>query len=75
MIVRTITIGRRQFLDLGGDMLPIDKIKQIKTDGVANGGCSNSVQVIVEGFDDREFIYAYENADAIRTFLNREYKR
>lgn len=66
------TIGGREFLDCGGILIPIDQIKQIQTEGVANGGCSNSVLIEVEGYDPREFIWAYENADAIREFIQQE---
>lgn len=71
MIVHTLKIGDRNFINVGGDIIPIDQIKCIKTENVKNGGCNNSVQIIVEGYDDYEYIWAYDNADSIREFLSK----
>ena len=61
-------VGNREFLVIGNDMIPIDKIIRIQTDNVPNGSCDNSVLIKLEGSEER-LIWAYENADAIRSFL------
>lgn len=69
MRIRKIKIGSRDFLDIGGDYIPIDDILHIKTKNVKNGGCDNNVQIIVEGHDEYDFIWTYDDADVIREFL------
>ncbi len=67
MKVYITSIGKRKFLNLGDDVIPVDRIKSIDLDA-PNGGCDNSVRVITDDPKD-DYIWAYENADAIRSFL------
>lgn len=67
MIVKNIQIGNRAMLVVGDHIIPIDRIKCFDLDP-PNGGCDNSVRIITDDPDDN-FIWAYENADSIRKFL------
>lgn len=69
MDVFTKKIGDREFLIAGTSMVPVDRIRRIDLDA-PNGGCDNSVRVYL-GDPDEEYIWAYENADAVRAFLTR----
>lgn len=68
--VSTTTIGSREFLIVGRHAIPVDRITRIDLDAV-NGGCDNSVRIHTDDEDD-SYVWAYENADAIRAFLVKE---
>ena len=68
MHIRIITLGSREFLYIQGSVsIPIDRIKHIDLNA-PNGGADNSVRIITDD-DKDDLIFAFENADAIRTFL------
>lgn len=47
--------------------LPIDRITHIDLNA-PNGGCNNSVRIHTDN-PDEDYTFAYENADAVREFL------
>lgn len=67
MVVSDQLVSGRKFLRCGDHMIPVDRIKSIDLQA-ANGGCSNSVRIITDD-PEEHFIWAYENADAIRKHL------
>jgi hypothetical protein len=69
MLVQLTMLGNRKFLHLDGRIaIPIDRIKRFDFN-VANGGASGHSVKIVTDDPDEEFIYAFENCDAIKAFL------
>lgn len=69
MEVGITKVGSREFLNLGDVVVPVDKIRVFDFN-VPNGGASgNSVQVVTDD-PDSEIIFAFENCDAIREWLN-----
>lgn len=62
----TNLLGRR-LLVIGKHVIPIDRIVSLNLDA-PNGGCNNAVRIVTDDPDD-DYIWAYENADAIREFL------
>ena len=65
--VYTATIGGRECLVVGNIVIPVDRIKAIDMNA-PNGGSTNSVRIVTDDPDER-FVWAYENADAIRDFV------
>ncbi len=62
-----VNVAGRQFFRVGNTMIPVDRIKSIDLDP-PNGGCNNSVRIVTDDPED-DYIWAYENADVIRSFL------
>lgn len=67
MDVYTTFIGQREFLVAGRSMIPVNRITKIDLQA-PNGGCGNSVRIDTDD-PDESYIWAYENADAIRAFI------
>jgi len=68
MKIEAIKIGERQFLMLDDTSIPIDRIRAFDFQ-VANGGASGrSVKIVTDDPND-DYIYAFENRDAILEFL------
>lgn len=69
MLIQVVRIGETEFLDLGVLIIPVSRIKKFDF-GVANGGATgNSVQIVTDD-PDEEIIFAYENRDTIKRFLD-----
>ncbi len=62
-----IKVGSREFLRIGKDMIPVDRIKQIDLEA-SSGGCVNSVQIFTDDPEDH-FFWVYSEADSLREFL------
>lgn len=70
MVCCDLVVNGRKFIQLGNNMIPVDRIKEINLKA-PNGGSDNSVRIVTDDPNDC-FIWAYENADAIRKFLQVE---
>lgn len=62
-------IGGRNFLFVGSTVIPVDRIKSIDLHA-ANGGASNNSVRIITDDESEDFIWAYENATALRDYLS-----
>lgn len=61
-------IAGRAFLFVGTDAIPVDRIKSFDLHAANGGASDNSVRIVTDDPDDG-FIWAYENADALREYL------
>lgn len=64
-------IGNREFLVVGTDAIPTDRIKSVDLHASNGSASSNSVQIHTDDSEE-EFYYAYENADVVRAFFTKE---
>jgi len=70
MEIKELTIAGRIFIDFGGLVVPLDRIVGFDFT-VANGGASdNSVEVLLNPPSEDGMIFAYENKDAVRAWLD-----
>lgn len=67
MDIKVIQLGDRKMLYVGNKVIPIDRIIDIDLDA-PNGSCDNSVRINTDDRND-DFIWAGENANALRAFL------
>ncbi len=67
--VGSLSIGGREFLQVGDVVIPVDSITSFDLNA-PNGGCDNSVRIHTDP-PDWDLIWAYDNADAIRAFLRK----
>lgn len=73
MECKSFKIAGEDFVQLGRYCMPVRRIVCFNLDA-PNGGCDNSVEVILRD-PEETWMYAYENADAVRAFLDVTYER
>lgn len=73
MECKSFKIAGEDFMQLGRYCAPVHRIVEFDLDA-PNGGCNNAVQVTLRDPEER-WMFAYENADAVRAFLGVTYNR